>query len=252
MHALPCQLLAFNFTVHAVEHPKGGKKMPIARKSTVILVLVVAAFLIALIPKHTVADDKGARIGKLDCASGEIAKFDGSVWVCSPDDNTNTLGGLSCSDGQVAKFIGSVWVCSPEDDTLGGLSCSDGQVAKYNATSTQWECADAEGGDGPPPCPAGFVALNDNVCIEEFDRGTLFTWFDANRTCINAGTRLCTVGEWAVACENAIISDATGNWEWTDDSTGTGMTAVGFDRCTRFLGLGPTFAQATLRCCLDR
>jgi hypothetical protein len=228
--------------------------MQIARKSTVILVLVLAAFLIALIPKLTVADDNGARIGKLDCASGEIAKFDGSVWVCSPDDNTDTLGGLSCSDGQIAKFIGSVWVCSADDDTLGGLDCNDGEVAQFNdslGSSGEWECVVVDGGGGPSDCPPGFVVLNAKVCIEQNEKASADTWYNANRACINADYRLCSTGEWIAACENATIADATGNWEWTDDSSGTGFMTLGFDRCTRFIGQGPTFPQY-FRCCVDR
>jgi hypothetical protein len=233
-------------------------KMPIARKSTVILALVLAAFLIALIPKYTVAegnaDAEGARIGKLDCASGEIAKFDGSVWMCSPDDNTDTLGGLSCIDGQIAKFNGTVWECSPDDDTLGGLDdCNDGEVAQWNDSSGEWECAAVDGGGGPSDCPPGFVALNDKVCIEENDKGSTAIWPDANFNCIDANFRLCTVGEWVAACEKAIIFDTTGNWEWLDDNTGfANMALVGFGGCRSFASLQYTFTGATFRCCVDR
>jgi len=231
--------------------------MVIERKSTVILVLT--AFLIAFIPNHTVADgnsdNTGARIGKLDCASGEIAKFNGSEWVCSPDDNTDTLGGLSCIDGEIAKFNGLEWVCSPDDDTLGGLDdCDDGEVAQWNASlglSGEWECAVVDGGGGPSDCPPGFVVLNANVCIEQNEKASADTWYNANRACINADYRLCSTGEWIAACENATIADATGNWEWTDDSSGTGFMTLGFDRCTRFIGQGPTFPQY-FRCCVDR
>lgn len=202
--------------------------MPLARKITVILVLAVAAFLVAFIPKHTVAknnaDDKGARIGKLDCASGEIAKFNGSEWVCSVD-----------------------------EDTLAELDCGDGQVAKFNDSSGEWECANVDGGGGPSPCPAGFVELNANVCIEITERdSTLVQWFDANLTCINDDYRLCTIGEWHAACVNDIISDKFGNWEWTDDLSVNGMTTVGFAFCTHFIGQGANFFVATFRCCVDR
>ena len=229
--------------------------MVIERKSTVILVL--AAFLIAFIPNHTVAagnsDNTGARIGKLDCASGEIAKFDGSVWVCSPYDNTDTFDGLGCRDGEIAKFNDSEWVCSPDDDTLGGLDdCNDGEVAQWNASSDEWECAVVDGGGGPSDCPPGFVVLNAKICIEQNKKASRDTWYNANRACINAGYRLCSTGEWIAACEKAIMPDApASNWEWTDDSSGTGFMTVGFGICTRFAGQGPTFPQF-FRCCVDR
>ena len=215
--------------------------MPISRRSTIILVL--AAFLIALIPKHTIAGNKasrigklhhkvahhrGDRIGKLDCAFGEIAKFDGSEWICAPDDNS---------------------------DTVGELSCSDGQVAKYDENSNEWACADV--GDGPQPCPAGFVALNDKVCIEELDKGTSFTWFDANRSCvIDSNARLCTPGEWVAACqeEDIIISNSASRFEWTDDVADPGgfITVLQFVNCTHLAITRADSANATFRCCQDR
>ena len=155
--------------------------MQISKKGKVILVLVLTAFVIALIPKHTIAGNKagkitklhhkvahhrGDRIGKLDCASGEISKFDGSEWICAPDDNTDTLDGLSCNNGEIAKFNGAEWVCMPDDDTLGVLDCDDGEVAKFNRFLDEWECALVDGGGAPGDCPDGFVALNNNVCIE--------------------------------------------------------------------------------------
>jgi hypothetical protein len=244
--------------------------MPISRRSTIILVL--AAFLIALIPKHTIAGNKasrigklhhkvahhrGDRIGKLDCAFGEIAKFDGSEWICAPDDNSDTVGELNCASGEIAKFDGSEWICAPDDnsDTVGELSCSDGQVTKYDENSNEWACADV--GDGPQPCPAGFVALNDKVCIEELDKGTSFTWFDANRSCvIDSNARLCTPGEWVAACqeEDIIISNSASRFEWTDDVADPGgfITVLQFVNCTHLAITRADSANATFRCCQDR
>ena len=271
--------------------------MPISRKGKVILVL--AAFLIALIPKHTIAGKKaskikkryhkvvhhrGDRIGKLDCASGEIAKFAGSKWICAPDDNwdtlldlncvsgeiakfddsewicapdenTDTVGELYCAPDEIAKFDGSQWICAPDDnsDTLGELSCSDGQVAKYDEISNEWACADV--GDGPQSCPDGFVAVNDKVCIEEFDRGPS-NWFGANRTCISSNARLCTPGEWIFACQVGVLDSYNpSRFEWTDDVSDPGgyMTILELRDCGAALrGTSVNFAQATFRCCWDK
>ena len=288
--------------------------MSIAGKGTVILVL--AAFAIALIPKHTIAGSKaskigklhyksshynykssrhrGDRTGKLDCASGKIAKFDGSKWTCAPDNNTDTLGELNCASGKIAKFDGSEWICAsdnntdtlgelncdpgeiaksdgsewicaPDDDTLGVLDCDDGEVAKFNRDLDEWECALVDGGGAPADCPDGFVALNDKVCIEQLDKGEhdngdrLFTWFEANSTCIMSNGRLCTVGEWVAACqENIIDSTKRDSLEWTDDvailsGDNAFMTITTYDDCT-FLrgGLTTGTEVATFRCCRDR
>ena len=254
--------------------------MSIARKGKVILIL--AAFLIPLIPKPTLAGNKtnkigkshyksshynykpshhrGDRTGKLDCASGKIAKFDGSKWTCAPDDNTDTLDGLSCISGEIAKFNGSEWVCMPDDDTLGVLDCDDGEVAKFNGYLDEWECAPVDGGGAPADCPDGFVVLNDKVCIEILDKGKNFTWFEANSTCIMSNARLCTIGEWVAACQENII-DSTGatDLEWTDALAffiggEAYMTTTTFgDDCT---GLGAVRAtndmNLTFRCCRDR
>lgn len=279
-------LLAHSFQSKDREHSKGGEKMPIARKGTVILVL--AAFVIAFIPKHTIAGNKASNIGKLDhksayhrgyrtgelrhksahhrgdksgkldCASGEIAKFDGSKWICAPDDNTDILDGLSCISGEIAKFNGSEWVCMPDDDTLGVLDCDDGEVAKFNRFSDEWECAPVDGGGAPADCPDGFVALNDKVCIEQLDKGDPFTWFDANSTCIMSDARLCTVGEWVAACqENITFTNNATRYEWTSDMGDPGqggyMTMIRFADCTYLvIARISTFTEATFRCCQDR
>jgi hypothetical protein len=282
--------------------------MPIARKGKVILVL--AAFLIPLIPKHTIAGNKKSKIGKLhynsshhnyksshhrrdrtgklDCASrkvakfdgskwicaaddnidmvgelnclpGEIAKFDGAEWMCAADDNTDTLDGIICISGEIAKFNGSKWECMPDDDTLGILDCDDGEVAKFNGLLDEWECAPVDGGGAAGDCPEGFVVLNDKVCIEYVDKGDEdFSWFDANRTCIINNARLCTVGEWAAACQENIIGSTNPRFfEWTDDMTifsggHAYMATVTYDDCT-FLASGrATLPTAAFRCCRDR
>ncbi len=87
-------------------------------------------------------DGSGTTLGDLSCTIDQIARFDGTNWVCSTD--TDTVGALNCSSGQVAKFNGSNWACGfdvdtdTDTDTLGDLSCSTGQVAKFNGIN--WAC----------------------------------------------------------------------------------------------------------------
>lgn len=56
--------------------------------------------------------------------------------------NLTTLGSLSCSSGQVAKWNGSQWACSADndDDTLGAQNCNDGETIQLNGD--EWECVD--------------------------------------------------------------------------------------------------------------
>ena len=63
------------------------------------------------------------------------------------DQDTDILGGLSCASGQLAKWDGSAWACDEDidtvdanTDTLAGLSCLDGEVARYDLSSGLWLC----------------------------------------------------------------------------------------------------------------
>jgi len=86
-------------------------------------------------------------------------------------DNTDNdaLGGLSCASGQVAKWNGSAWTCQADADTTysaatglmlsGGAfsiatayrlpqSCTNGQIAEWNATAGEWQCGNDDVGTG--------------------------------------------------------------------------------------------------------
>jgi preprotein translocase subunit Sec61beta len=81
-------------------------------------------------------------LGSLSCSDGELAKWNGSQWVCETDIDFDTLGALACGSGQVAKWNGSAWECAPDvdtnTDTLAGLGCETGQIAKWLFGS--WTC----------------------------------------------------------------------------------------------------------------
>lgn len=51
----------------------------------------------------------GASLGALSCDTDEIARFNGSDWVCDVD--TDTLGSLPCGTDEIARFGGSDWFC---------------------------------------------------------------------------------------------------------------------------------------------
>lgn len=65
----------------------------------------------------TTATDQDT-VGALSCAPDEIAKWDGSAWVCEPSVYTGALASLNCDAGEVAKWTGMWWVCAPDDDTI--------------------------------------------------------------------------------------------------------------------------------------
>lgn len=62
----------------------------------------------------TTATDQDA-LGGLSCASGEVAKWNGSAWGCAAD--LDTVDALVCAIGEVAKWDGSAWGCAPDLDS---------------------------------------------------------------------------------------------------------------------------------------
>ena len=90
------------------------------------------------------AADSAKVLSGLVCPQGQIAKNDGSQWVCAEDDNDDTLGALACAEGEIAKFVGGAWICAadddtPDTDTLAELACAAGEIAKFDGTV--WACA---------------------------------------------------------------------------------------------------------------
>ena len=52
------------------------------------------------------------------CAVNEILKWDGGVWTCSIDLNSDPLSTLLCAGGEIGQWDGSTWVCSSALDVL--------------------------------------------------------------------------------------------------------------------------------------
>ncbi len=89
------------------------------------------------------AADSAKVLSGLVCPQGQIAKNDGSQWVCADDENDDVLGALVCAEGEVAKFTGGAWACAADDDTpntdtLADLDCATDQIAAFNGAA--WEC----------------------------------------------------------------------------------------------------------------
>ena len=108
----------------------------------------------------TTATDQDA-VGALSCASGEVAKYNGSAWNCAPDDDTtySAGGGMSlsattfsvntsviqarvsgtCSAGSSIRAIGSsgTVTCEPDTDTNTTYSAGAGMTLSETTFSTE-------------------------------------------------------------------------------------------------------------------
>ena len=104
------------------------------------------------------------------------------------------------------------------------------------------------------PCPSGFVAVNDQFCIEPGQRDTL-DFPQAAIACGNIGARLCSWGEFHTACVQAGtlgLNNMVGDWEWTDDSANSDMNVrvVGLSSCTiAATSLAIGYLPRNFRCC---
>ncbi|MBN2497666.1 MAG: hypothetical protein JXR96_23940 [Deltaproteobacteria bacterium] len=115
-------------------------------------------------------------LSSLSCTGDQVAKWNGSAWVCADDEDTDTLGGMRCAAGQVAKWNGSGWICAADEssgtggDTLAELSCASGQLARWDGSD--WVCAQDADALGELFCLPGQVAEHDGAewgCAEDDD-----------------------------------------------------------------------------------
>lgn len=107
-------------------------------------------------------------------------------------------------------------------------------------------------------CPAGFVAVNENYCIESNERAAEL-YYGAVNVCYSMDARLCSWGEWYYACQNASLGllNMTNNWEYTEDTSNHTHTAfiVGLGSCienTTNGGIPGNAVKYTYRCCFSK
>lgn len=106
-------------------------------------------------------------------------------------------------------------------------------------------------------CIEGTVAVNGNFCIEQNEHPAT-DLFTAISTCGSAGMRMCTWGEFVVACQRAEtlgLQQITNSWEWTGDASNENGSAriVGAFSCLsggNALVSGST--DRAYRCCYSR
>lgn len=106
-------------------------------------------------------------------------------------------------------------------------------------------------------CPTGTVQVDEGYCIETTKHAAV-DFFEANTACNDLGLRLCSWGEFVVACQRAAqlgLVGATSSWEWTDSASNENSCArlVGAGSC---LSAGTSFVTGStprnFRCCYSR
>lgn len=102
------------------------------------IVHLAAIIILALVPNEVFAQcsspngQAGDIVYNSDYAMMQFCN--GSKWIAMTGGGLDTLSGLSCASGQVAKWDGSNWICASDNSGIGGES--DPKVGA--TTSGQW------------------------------------------------------------------------------------------------------------------
>lgn len=107
--------------------------------------------------------------------------------------------------------------------------------------------------EGFKSCPAGYVDVNTEYCIQTNENSAANYW-NAIQTCETDGAKLCSWGEWYFACQKSGLglSNMIDNWEWTESANNhaSAVLALGNGSCTT---AGESNTQIvtvkTYRCC---
>jgi phage tail-like protein len=106
-------------------------------------------------------------VAGLSCDPGEVAKWNGTAWECSVDEDTDTTLSEAEVDSFVADngYLTSVgWtdiqgipqsLDDGDNDTLGALLCSSGEVPQWDGSA--WACSSSTQETPPPPQSAPFT-----------------------------------------------------------------------------------------------
>lgn len=129
---------------------------------------------------------------------------------------------------------------------------ASGNVLTSNGTT--WVSQAASGG-GRTSCPAGFTLIGTSGSAEAFCISTneeaSATWLNATTACYNktpTKARLCSAGEWAMACVSGLPTGMTGNWEWVADLYSASGQIMGASGCDSF-GYTLVSNATGSRCC---
>jgi len=141
----------------------------------------------------TTATDQDV-VGALSCASGEVAKYNGSAWNCAPDDDTTYSAGTgmslsattfsvdssviqarvsgTCTAGSSIRVIASngTVTCEPDTDTNTTYSAGTGMTLSGTTFSTQHYAFSAYSGGGPTLAQGDVITFG----TEHYDDGAVF------------------------------------------------------------------------------
>lgn len=127
-----------------------------------------------------------------------------------------------------------------------------GNVLTSNGTT--W-VSQAPSAGGRTSCPAGFTLIGTSGIAEAFcistNEETSNTWLAATTACYNKTPtkgRLCSAGEWAMACVSGLPTGMTGSWEWVADLYGNNGQLMGASGCDSFANV-PVSSSFGSRCC---
>ena len=124
-------------------------------------------------------------------------------------------------------------VANVTEAVMGG-SISEGTMLSLVHDGTAFQLMNGSG-YARRPCPSGTSAVNEQFCIELIEHASS-DFYQAILTCGASGMRLCSWGEFSVACLNAASNGAlnmTNNWEWCGDFSNENSSArvAGMNAC---------------------
>ena len=105
---------------------------------------------------------------------------------------------------------------------------------------------------GVASCVDDFVLIGKKgrgaFCIHKESYLVTMNFWDASEFCANNGARLCTAGEFYVACKQQSLS---GSWYWVDGLTAAAGIAMGNTSCYNKSTLDDYSGKAKVRCCYN-
>ncbi|HEY5948200.1 MAG TPA: hypothetical protein VIV40_22040 [Kofleriaceae bacterium] len=151
-----------------------------------------------------------------NCSSGQLLKYNGSVWACSNDIDTSsggTITGVAAgagltgggSTGNVTVNVGQGVGVVVQADTIGlDTAYTDARYLQQSIADARYLMLSGGSMTGPinmggqtitnRGCPAGYISGGGTLCIENID-ACCYTFSAAANRCRIAGAHLCTSDE---------------------------------------------------------
>jgi hypothetical protein len=188
-------------------------------------VTTTAGALGTTITANAVTTAKINNLAVTDAKINDVAasKITGAVAVANGGTGATTLAANNVILGNGTSAVQTV-----APGTSGNVLTSNG---------TTWVSQPA----GRTSCPPGFTLIGTSGTAEAFcistNEETVATWLNATTACYNktpTKARLCSAGEWAMACVSGLPTGMTGNWEWVADLYSGQGQLMGSSGCDSF------------------